>query len=264
MQYKHIFMLVPVKYFARILNELCYVKKIHIPIILLSLFIFSMLSEIHAQSELPKHEWREFDKKQIEKFRSDKDFDYHEKTTTKSKETLNWLEKLLERLFRDNWSPEVNNGLFDLVTIIIIVLIMIIVIWALSKAKLKWIITGKGAKSEYTEMYPDIENIHEISYEEEIKKAEKENNFRKAIRLHYLKLLKELTDKDCIEWQPQKTNHEYSSELRQTHYAFPFNNLTNWFEYTWYGGFITDESLYLHIKQTFLSFPEIKPKKHII
>ena len=81
------------------------------------------------------------------------------------------------------------------------------------------------------------ENIHELNFEENIAQAEATGNRRLALRLGYLQLLKQLTDRDFIAWQPDKTNHDYLAELAARYPAArpAFAELTRQFEYVWYG-----------------------------
>ena len=81
------------------------------------------------------------------------------------------------------------------------------------------------------------ENIHELDFNQTIAQAEAAGNRRLALRLGYLQLLKQLTDRDFIAWQPDKTNHDYLRELAARYpTARPaFAELTRQFEYVWYG-----------------------------
>jgi hypothetical protein len=81
------------------------------------------------------------------------------------------------------------------------------------------------------------ENIHELNFAEAIAQAEATGNRRLALRLGYLELLKQLTDRDFIAWQPDKTNQSYLHELATSYPAArpAFAELTRQFEYSWYG-----------------------------
>ena len=57
------------------------------------------------------------------------------------------------------------------------------------------------------------ENIHEVDFATRLAEAEAAGNCRLAVRLGYLQLLKQLTDRGLIHWQPDKTNHAYLAEL---------------------------------------------------
>lgn len=208
----------------------------------------------HADTLPPSHQWRKFNKEEIEKFRSDRHFDYTERKPTKAKESMDWFHKLLERLFRSKWEPNVNRSIFDFINITIIVLVIILAIWAFMKLRFRWFVTDKGAKRSIDSDFI-VEDIHDINYDYEIEKAEQEKDFRSAIRYRYLYLLKTLSDNELIDWQPQKTNYEYSKELYGTIYAEPYTILTGWFEFTCYGGFDTDAQTYQSIKNRFLAFP---------
>jgi hypothetical protein len=81
------------------------------------------------------------------------------------------------------------------------------------------------------------ENIHELDFATRLREAEDIGNYRLALRLGYLELLKHLTDQGLIDWQPNKTNHAYLRELADSRPSAraPFGELTRQFEYVWYG-----------------------------
>lgn len=93
------------------------------------------------------------------------------------------------------------------------------------------------------------ENIHVISFEAEIANAERQADFRRAVRLHYLQLLKQLSDSGLIEWLPQKTNMQYVAEMAKTPFGSDFESLTRTFAYIWYGYFEMDEESYRLFKK---------------
>ena len=98
------------------------------------------------------------------------------------------------------------------------------------------------------------ENIHEINFDEEIEKAASQHNFRLAVRLLYLKSLKQLSDKDLIKWQDNKTNSTYIYELTDASQRQTFGLLTRQFEYVWYGDFPIDKNTFANINSLFQNF----------
>jgi hypothetical protein len=201
--------------------------------------------------------WRKFDEAQLEKFRNDKDFDYRDKEPTKAKETINWLKKWLNDLFKIDLGTKTNDVIYDIITVVLIVGALAALIWTLTSVQYRWIFSGKGAKASLVFTIEE-ENIHEISFTREIAAAEAAGNFRKAVRLHYLEMLKALSDHSLIAWEIQKTNHDYARELRNTAYADDFSELTYWFDYIWYGEMPVDAGLYAKIREKFRKFP-VKP-----
>ncbi|MES2591528.1 MAG: hypothetical protein V4608_06565 [Bacteroidota bacterium] len=98
------------------------------------------------------------------------------------------------------------------------------------------------------------EDIHKINFQELISFALSEKDFRRAVRLHFLKLLKELTDKNLITWKIDKTNNDYSIELSNTLYINKFKELSILYEYIWYGSFELDEANFKTTLEKFNSF----------
>ena len=99
-----------------------------------------------------------------------------------------------------------------------------------------------------------IENIHEISFEEEIEKAISNRNFRLAIRLLYLNCLKKLNDVGTIQWKADKTNLAYLHEIKNLEQQQKFGLLTRQFEYVWYGDFKVDQEHFQQIRNSFQQF----------
>ncbi len=90
----------------------------------------------------------------------------------------------------------------------------------------------------------ETENIHEVDFRARIAEAEEAGNFRLATRLGYLEVLKHLTDRGLIHWQPDKTNHAYLGELAAGPLREAFRGATREFEYVWYGELRLNAALY--------------------
>lgn len=96
-----------------------------------------------------------------------------------------------------------------------------------------------------------VENIHEINFSEKILEFEKKKDFRSAIRYQFLNVLKGFSDKKMIEWNTEKTNHDYLKEIKIEKTKLIFSDLLYIFEYVWYGEFEIDEEAYKHLKRKF-------------
>lgn len=95
------------------------------------------------------------------------------------------------------------------------------------------------------------ENIFEINYNEEISNAMRQGNYRLAVRLHFLRLLKHLSEKNAIQYKEDATNFDYLLQLKNSSYYNGFFKVTRYYEYAWYGGFLVNEDLYKTIKSDF-------------
>ena len=108
------------------------------------------------------------------------------------------------------------------------------------------------AKGDEEEIIP--EDIFAINYKKEIDIATMQGNYRQAVRFMYLKLLKNMSEKNIINYKQDKTNLDYLSELYSTAYYKDFFRLTRNFEYCWYGQFKINATAYKIISDDFNQF----------
>jgi hypothetical protein len=81
-----------------------------------------------------------------------------------------------------------------------------------------------------------VENIEEFDIDSLLKNALAEHNYRMAVRLYYLGLLKKLNELGIIVWKKDKTNRDYLSELFARDYLYDdVRKLTVAYEQVWYG-----------------------------
>lgn len=135
----------------------------------------------------------------------------------------------------------------------LIIAAIVIIIFILLKNNIRSLFYGKSS-STTIDFKEFEEDIHQIDFNDLISKALNEKDYRRAIRLHFLKLLKELTDKNLIAWKTDKTNSDYYIELSNTSYSKQFKELTFLYEYIWYGNFELSEDDYNTTINKFQSF----------
>ena len=99
-----------------------------------------------------------------------------------------------------------------------------------------------------------VENIYAIDFEFEVEKAIEQQNYRLAVRLLYLRALKQLSDASLIHWELTKTNSIYINELTDTDQRLAFKLLTRQFEYVWYGEMTIDAQVFKKISLLFTNF----------
>lgn len=221
-------------------------------IVLYILLFFGIINYTHADintDDSSKVELRTFSPDKIEKFRNNPKYNYESKESW-LKAAWNRFLEWLGRLFGKNIRRAGSAGGSDILNALIAVAAVILLIFGLSKVKFRSWITGKGAvvEQEYT---VEEENIHDIDFDKDIRDAEKEGDYRRAIRLLFLKTLKSLTDAELIYWDPNKTNHQYLYELKGTSIYSQFVKCTYVFDVVWYGEWKIDQSYYLTNKPLF-------------
>ena len=67
----------------------------------------------------------------------------------------------------------------------------------------------------------------------------------------FLNVLKNLSDKKLIDWNVEKTNHDYLKALKTEQSKTVFAELLYIFEYVWYGEFEVNEETYHQLKKKF-------------
>jgi hypothetical protein len=169
----------------------------------------------------------------------------------------NWFARMWQRfinwLFRDFNGGKIGAGWSFFWKYIFAPLILLLVILKLMGVEFSDVFTNRTPTINIPyEAYG--EDIHAINYQEAIEEAIQKRNYRLAIRLYYLKTLKELADRELINWQINKTNRAYVYELKNQELQRGFDQLTTQFEYAWYGEFPINEDQFGQIKTDFQYF----------
>jgi Domain of unknown function (DUF4129) len=188
---------------------------------------------------------------QIEKYRTNRDYDYSRDTAPPQNPLAKFWVWIKQKL-SDFFASKAYQSVWQYV---ILASLLALTVWLLYKSGF----LGGFAKTgrDYAEElgYETLmENIHELNFTDMIEEAIAQRNYRLAVRLYYLKTLKELTDRNLIKWQPTKTNRSYLYELSDLNLRSDFEQLTEQFEYVWYGEFEVSNSDFEQIQQDFKSF----------
>jgi hypothetical protein len=104
------------------------------------------------------------------------------------------------------------------------------------------------------------EDLATINYTQRIAEALSENNFRLAIRWHYLEMLYQLDKQQQIVFAPYKTNIDYRYELKNKNIQAAFTSLSRIYDYVWYGEFVINETDYVNNAGAFLN---LKKQIHV-
>ena len=192
----------------------------------------------------------------LKTYKNDKDFDY---TETKEEETIidkffAWLANVIQKFFEAIFGVGKVDGLLYFIFNILPYLLLAFLVFLLIRFFLK--VNSQNVISA-TQNSPLVEFTEEerIIKQEDIKAlindAIKQKNFRLAIRYYYLLTLKYLTEKQHIEWEQQKTNNDYITEIKKDTLRSGFKDLTLIYDYVWYGEFAIDEMRFNALRSSF-------------
>lgn len=192
----------------------------------------------------------------IDKYKKDSDYQYDYSPPLLESESFwdrfwAWLRNLFET---DKRAQTIDPGsIFDVVSYILIAFAVIMILYIIVSGNFTGIIRGSAKKTGVEYTVNDID-INAIDFDALIAVAIAEKNYRKVVRLYYLQTLKALSDKNLIEFQPDKTNADYMRELKKTDLKPVFAKLTYVYEYVWYGHFEIDEHNFSAASKAFNDF----------
>jgi hypothetical protein len=138
-----------------------------------------------------------------------------------------------------------NPGLIKIIFLVVtgIILLTILVMLVLNLLNIRLTHKVKGAITQIEEVDdPDQYRLSDL--EMYLLEAIKEENYRLALRIQFLMLIKSLKDNDVITWKKEKTNYDYFNELSGKEYKDTFKYLLRIFERVWYANYLIEEELY--------------------
>ena len=153
--------------------------------------------------------------------------------------------------WRPNWNPNLS-GLSWLGWLLMIVFgagLIALIVYLIMNSK-----GSPGAKKVILDDY--FENIapSEIPLTElqrRLKEAIDSGDYRGAIRIYYLFILKDLSEKNWINWEREKTNMHYLREMSGKTEFDDFNKSISYFEVIWYGKREIDQNQFRKIEPNF-------------
>jgi hypothetical protein len=98
------------------------------------------------------------------------------------------------------------------------------------------------------------DNLQESDLDKFLRQALENGDYKLAIRIFYLIIIKTLSEKKLIEWKKNKPNHAYLQEMRNHEQYDTFSKLTHIFERIWYGDRIIDKINYEKIVNEFIDY----------
>ncbi|WP_240640262.1 DUF4129 domain-containing protein [Mangrovimonas spongiae] len=216
---------------------------------------FGQTDSLNIVYDNTKVEVRDITEKNLEQYKDNPDFNYTEKSESTSviAKFFRWLKNIVYKIFEYLFGVEKATGILSFILKALPYALLGLLVFLLVKLFLRY-----NQKHAHTPQ--KLGNIT-ISDEEHIIKNEdiealitnalKEQNFRLAIRYYYLLSLKYLTEKKLIDWQQQKTNTDYISELESEDLKHNFEQATHVYDYVWYGEFQVENTKFESLKTIF-------------
>lgn len=208
----------------------------------------------------------DFNQNKIRKLKADPDFDYTQNAQSQSwwESFKNWISNLWSDLwnflFGDIGADSVLAFIINILPYIILIALVFFAIWLFIKIDPGGSILREPAKPSVN-LSLEEEIIQRQDISKLIEKALANKNYRLAVRYNYLLILKNLREQNIIEYQFQKTNTEYLSEIKDVFLREKFRHITRLYDFIWYGDFQVDEAQFNKIKKEFEKILENLQKK---
>ena len=196
-------------------------------------------------------QWRKVPDSIISVLKNDEAFWYANKDMQKKKEEKpasdSWLDRFLFSILRLLASPV----LFELIKLIVIGGLILIIVLFFVQNKMSIFRSSKGPAISHSQAEGEVDNIFDTDLKAEIVKAEQKENYRLAIRLSYLHLLKSFSQNGFIDYKKDATNLDYLTQLYTQPYYKDFFKVTRAYEYAWYGEVNVSKAQYESVKEEF-------------
>lgn len=198
----------------------------------------------------------DFSEETLERFRQDPDFDYTEATAednwwTKFKRyiRLQW-NRFINWLFGDYEAPLLLAIFLDILPYLLLGLLLVFLLYLFAKINPGNYFFGDPAKPE---IHFDEEEkiIRTRDIKKLIEKAVSKENYRLAVRYHFLYVLQQLSRQELVIYDSAKTDEEYVQEIDDPALKARFKRVNRIYDFVWYGNFETTAENYLKIKNEF-------------
>lgn len=172
-------------------------------------------------------------------------FDYYEKPYEKSQY------KPKTKIKPKIKAPNIGTGGLSILQGLLIVIGVILVAFLVYYLFMRFREDGSGAMVtiDFDEMTPS--EIPKTELERRLDAALAKGDYREAIRIYFIFIIKDLSNNNWIKWEKKKTNISYLMEMRSRPQYELFNKSVSIFEVVWYGNYTIDKESFNQIEPTF-------------
>lgn len=183
-----------------------------------------------------------FDEKEIDEYKSSKEFEYIKQLEEDSWWTRfkRWLDDKIKSLLHWMFGEYEANSFVVMflkaLPYILLAGLIGLIIWLFTKLNPGHsFLEEAGAPRVFNSEEEEI--IHSKDIDQLIEEALRNGHLRLGIRYYYLKLLQLMDETGFIEYQFQKTNEDYSIEIHSEEIRSHFKRISRIYDYIWYGDF---------------------------
>lgn len=168
----------------------------------------------------------------------------NEKNYEKLKEGIDYSKEVYKER---NFKPlklNLNEGIVKTIAISIILLIILFVVYQLFKNTRANKKINSSLITQTSLLDNAAENLDKVDLELLLVDALNRKDYKAALRIYFLKILKAMWDKNILRWKKEKTNGDYLSEVFGGEWYEQLKTSTYIFEKCWYGNAVVDAELF--------------------
>lgn len=160
-----------------------------------------------------------------------------------------------EREHRYNRERRSNSsgGGMGILQIILILLLIALLGFLIYQLFMKTSLDDKGKKVVVPLEELEPSEIPKTELELMLEKALADGNYREAVRIYFIFIIKDLSEKEWIRWEKRKTNMSYLVEMRGRSQYNLFDEAVSVFEFVWYGNYKIERSDFQSLEPKFKS-----------
>ena len=203
----------------------------------------------------------DFDAEKINEFQSQEEFDYlhyveKDNWWTRFKTWINLkYNQFISWLFGEYEANGFWAAVIAIIPVLLILALLALIAWLFSRLNPGGKILQKQKTSEVF-LSEEEELIKNEDLEALMREAIQAGKFRLAVRYYYLKELRKLDQLELIDYEYQKTNRDYSNEIKQVKIKEQFTNISMLYEFIWYGSFQVSEADFRLAEKGFLKMED--------
>lgn len=172
-------------------------------------------------------------------------YDYNRELLAPEVDLYGWISMQLMKLLAKIFGSGFAENYTEPILITIFIVIVLLLTWFVYRKRPELFMRAGKKAISYT---VQEDTIYGVDFQAEIAEALARRDYKEATRLLYLQTLKELSDKEVIDWQLYKTPTQYIYEVKPEDRREQFRDLTNRFLRVRYGNFEATEPLFNEMK----------------